>query len=170
MVIEKPPPKTEESKAAIKEQNSMLYRLHNEVANLNGRMAKSHQEFYDYVNLRLNEYVRLNQFHVMQQSLLEYALQTTVVDLKQQIGSMQENLDLDYIRREEFTKSHSDLTANLNMQLNQRITSEDFLKQTTALEKSLNDKIATVKNSCFDLTKRVQSIESDMLSTRSQQA
>lgn len=67
IVIEKPSqvPKTEENKAAIKEQHSMLYRLHNEVANLNGRMAKSHQEFYDYVNLRLNEYVRLNQFHVL---------------------------------------------------------------------------------------------------------
>ena len=56
----KPVVKAEEAKGGIKnEQNSMLYRLHNEVANLNGRMAKSHQEFYDYVNLRLNEYVRL---------------------------------------------------------------------------------------------------------------
>jgi hypothetical protein len=56
----KGPIKVEEAKGGIKnEQNTMLYRLHNEVASLNGRMAKSHQEFYDYVNLRLNEYVRL---------------------------------------------------------------------------------------------------------------
>ncbi len=62
----KGPIKVEEAKGGIKnEQNTMLYRLHNEVASLNGRMAKSHQEFYDYVNLRLNEYVRLQQFHVL---------------------------------------------------------------------------------------------------------
>jgi hypothetical protein len=37
----------------------MLFRLHNEVAAINGRLAKFSGEFYDYVNLRLNEYVRV---------------------------------------------------------------------------------------------------------------
>lgn len=76
------------------------------------------------------------------------------MDLKEKIGSMQENLDLDYIRREEFTKALTDLLANVNMQLNLRITSEDFNKQLTAMEQSLTDKINTVKNSCGDLAKR----------------
>lgn len=69
---------------------------------------------YDYVNVRLNEYVRTQQFHVLKQSLIEYALQTDFLDLKERVGGILREFDHEAKRKEEISKKSEEIMEKLN--------------------------------------------------------
>lgn len=55
---------------------------------LSQKVIKNSQEMYDFVNVRLNEYVRVQQFHEFKQTLLEYTLQKDFDDVKDKLGTL----------------------------------------------------------------------------------
>lgn len=107
---------------------------------------------YDFVNVRLNEYVRIQQFHEFKQTLLEYTLQRDFDEVKDRMGGLIRALEKETEAKEKLGIRCNDLMEKFNKLAMSKLDLEIYERARQKQEEDLTDKLEKIRASHRDLT------------------
>jgi hypothetical protein len=142
----------------------MLHRLNQEVASIHGRMAKSSQELYEFVNLRLNEYATQGQITSLRTQLGNYTPLEDFIKDKENLLLVANEIKSNYMRKEDVLKTSEKQYTNLVDLINRKLDISSFERKIIEIQENLNDKITKVRNSERDTNNKLQYVERDFRS------